>query len=63
MLTNGIKKYRVCMVVDSRYGLKKGDVYEAFDIQDNFAEGTLIGIVDRFGEEYAFPAAWFERIV
>lgn len=64
MSMNGIEKYSVRVVVDDRYGLKKGEIYEAFDIKSKgaFPDGSLIGIFDRFGEEYAFPAAWFERI-
>ena len=39
--------------------LVNGDIYTAYDVK---GVTKLIGVVDRYGEEYAFPAKWFERV-
>lgn len=40
---------------------KKGEIYEAF-IPLDLPSGKLLGLKDRNGEIYAYPASDFERI-
>ena len=41
--------------------LVDGDIYTAQRLK-GFEETKLIGVVTRFGHEYAYPAQWFERV-
>ena len=59
MSTNGIK---VKYIKDNAYGFIKGKIYDAFYAKSKFGKTEMICVVDNFGEEYAYPASWFEVI-
>ena len=59
MLTNGIK---VKYIKENAYGFIKNKIYDAFPAKSKFGKTEMICIVDNFGEEYAYPASWFEII-
>lgn len=59
MSTNGIK---VKYIKENAYGFIKGKIYDAFRAKSKFGKTEMICIVDSSGEEYAYPASWFEVI-
>ena len=59
MLTNGIK---VKFIKDNAYGFIKGNIYNAFQAKSKFGKTKMICIINSDGEEYAYPASWFEVI-
>lgn len=58
MLTNGFK---VRYIKENAYGFIKGSVYEAFPAK-SVGKLKLICIIDSSGEEYGYPAEWFEIV-
>ena len=61
-MTNGNKTFRVKFVSDDKYGFKKGEIYDAIEAREPFFGVEMLCITDSSGEEYAYPASWFERI-
>ena len=60
MLTNGKIKVKY-IGKEGKYGFKNGNVYDAYEMKSNIKNASdMIGVVDDFGEEYAFPKEWFE---
>lgn len=57
--TNGI---RARFVIDDCYGFKKNRVYDAIFPKSKLCKAEVICVIDNFGEEYAYPAEWFEII-
>ena len=45
-----------------KYGFKKGEIYDAIEAREPFFGVEMLCITDSSGEEYAYPASWFERI-
>lgn len=62
MSTNGSNQIKVKFVADSRFGFVKRQIYTAFKAKSKFGKSDMICVIDRFGEEYAYPATWFEII-
>lgn len=60
MSANGLIKLKVKFVHDDAYGFKKGEIYEAFECKSKFGKEEMLCIVDKSGEEYGYPASWFE---
>ena len=60
MLTNGNKVLKVRFVSDDKYGFKNGEIYDAIEGHGTFAGVKMLCIKDASGEEYAYPASWFE---
>lgn len=56
---NGIK---VKLVVDDRYGFKKGEVYDAIIPKSRLKNFDLICVINKQNEEYAYPRDWFEVV-
>ena len=59
MLTNGIK---VEFIKDDAFGFKKGEVYDAVLPKSKLCKKEVICVIDKFGEEYAYPREWFRII-
>lgn len=62
MSMNGIKTFKAVYVRDDAYGFVKGQVYECFHAKSKFGSTEMLCVVDDSGEEYAYPASWFEII-
>lgn len=50
---------KVKTVHESAFGLRSGEVYEAYPVKDKIGNTEVLGVVNQFGEEYAFPKSWF----
>jgi len=59
---NGNKQVKVRFTQDDKYGFIKGEVYAAFLPQTKFGNTEMVCVIDKFGEEYAYPASWFEIV-
>ena len=62
MLMNGSKMIKVRFVQEDKYGFKKGETYNAIRPKSKLGNTEVVCVVDRFGEEYAYPANWFSII-
>ena len=62
MSMNGIETIRVKYIRDNAYGFVKNQIYDAFKAKDKFGNTEMLCIIDASGEEYAYPANWFEII-
>lgn len=62
MSMNGIEYIQVKYIRDNAYGFVKNQVYRAFKAKSKFGSTEMICIVEKSGEEYAYPASWFEII-
>lgn len=58
----GSEVLKVRFVSEDKYGFKKGEIYDAIEGKGTFAGVKMLCITDISGEEYAYPASWFERI-
>lgn len=59
MSMNG--KIKVKCIKENKYGLTVGKIYDAYEIKSNIAnKNNFIGVVDDYGEEYAYPKTLFE---
>lgn len=49
---------------DEIYGLKKDRVYDAIKCPKKFGGAEMLSIsnIDGDGEEYGYPASWFETV-
>ena len=52
-------KYRVRYIGEDAAEIRKGEIYQAEDLQDN---ETMIGVMDRSGEWYAYPKELFQKV-
>ena len=50
-------KYRVRYIGDDAAEIRKGEIYQAEDLQDS---QNMIGVLDRSGEWYAYPKSLFQ---
>lgn len=58
-MTNG--KLKVKCIKKNKYGFIVGDIYDAYRMKSAFKnKNDILCVVDKFGEEYAYPAALFE---
>lgn len=62
MSMNGTDKFRVKFVREDCYGFKNGEIYEAIKAKSKLGGAELFCIKDKSGEEYAYPAEWFEIV-
>lgn len=60
MSMNGQNKFTVKFIHETAYGFTKGELYEAFKCKSKFGKEEMLCIVDKHGEEYAYPVSWFE---
>ena len=48
---------------DGKYGFVFGDYYNAYEIKGAVPnKEKILGVVDKYGEEYAYPKNWFEIV-
>ena len=48
---------------DGKYGFVRGEIYDAYEIKGDVPnKEDIIAVVDRHGEEYAYPKEWFEIV-
>ncbi|MBQ9428610.1 MAG: hypothetical protein IJU41_03590 [Clostridia bacterium] len=59
-MTTGDSILKVRFVSESKYGFEKGRIYEAIEGKGTFGGVKMLCIKDISGEEYAYPASWFE---
>jgi len=52
-------KYYVRFIGEDATEIRKGEVYQAEDLRDN---KTMIGVLDRSGEWYAYPKVLFQLV-
>lgn len=52
-------KYCVRYIGEDASEIRKGEIYQAEDLQDS---NTMIGVLDRSGEWYAYPKEMFQRL-
>ena len=65
MLMNGINHIiKVKYILDKNmYGFKSGQIYDAIQVEPlQGVEMVCIANMDGDGEEYAYPAKWFEVV-
>ncbi len=55
------KKIKVRCIKDNAYGFAVGKEYDAYAARD--LGGKFFGVIDDFGEEYAFPRDMFEEVI
>jgi hypothetical protein len=60
MLTNGIEPFNVRYTKEIQCGLRQGKTYQAIWARSKFGNTEMLCILDESGEEYAYPATWFE---
>jgi hypothetical protein len=53
--------FKVKFIRDDSYGFQKNHIYDAIECKSRLGQTQMISVIDRFGDEYAYPAAWFER--
>ena len=53
--------FKVKFIRDDSYGFQKNHIYDAIEFKSRLGQTQMISVIDRFGDEYAYPAAWFER--
>ena len=59
---SGNKQVKVRFIQDDKYGFVKDEVYVAFLPRSKFGNTEMVCVIDKFGEEYAYPASWFKVI-
>jgi hypothetical protein len=48
---------------NGKYGFAFGEFYNAYEIKGNVPnKKDIIAVVDKHGEEYAYPKEWFEIV-
>lgn len=52
-------KYRVRYIGEDAAEIRKGEIYQAEDLQDS---KNMIGVLDRSGEWYAYPKVLFQLV-
>ena len=52
-------KYRVRYIGEDAAEIRKGEIYQAEDLQDS---KNMIGVLDRSGEWYAYPKKLFQIV-
>ena len=52
-------KYRVRYIGEDAAEIRKGEIYQAEDLLDS---KTMIGVLDRSGEWYAYPKELFQMV-
>lgn len=62
MSTTGRNSFTVKFAREDAFGFKKGDLYTAFKPKSKFGNEEMICVLDKYGEEYAYPASWFEIV-
>lgn len=62
MSMTGNEKVKVKFVLKDSYGFVKGEIYNAFMPNCKIGKADVISVIDKFGEEYAYPLSWFEVI-
>ena len=62
MSMSGSNQVKVQFMLDDKFGFEKGRIYDAFLPQTKFGNTEMVCVIDKFGEEYAYPASWFEII-
>lgn len=56
------KQVKVRYIHEDSYGLKKGEIYDAYLCNSKLGQTDVVSVIDQFGEEYAYPLAWFDII-
>lgn len=54
-----LKQIKVKYIGKDRADIRNGDIYDASEVRD---DPRYYGIVDRSGEEYAYPKSFFEIV-
>ena len=54
-----LNRYWVRYVGEDAAEIRRGEIYQAEDLQDS---KTMIGVLDRSGEQYAYPTELFQRL-
>lgn len=54
-----MNEYKVRYLGEDAVEIRKGEIYVAHALRDS---STMIGVLDRSGEYYAYPKALFERV-
>lgn len=52
-------KYQVRYIGEDAAEIRRGEIYQAEDLQDS---KTMIGVLDRSGEWYAYPKELFQQV-
>lgn len=48
---------------NGKYGFVFGEFYNAYEIKGNVPnKENVLAVVDKYGEEYAYPKEWFEIV-
>ena len=59
-MMTGPTKFKVKFTHNDAYGFIKGEIYEAFECKSKFGKEKMLCVIDKYGEEYAYPSSWFE---
>lgn len=62
ILMNSQNKLTVKFTHENAYGFVKGELYEALECKSKFGNEDMLCVIDKFGEEYAYPSSWFEIV-
>ena len=52
-------RYHVRYIGEDAAEIRNGEIYQAEDLKDS---KTMIGVLDRSGEWYAYPAELFQKV-
>lgn len=56
-------KIRAKCIKENKYGFIVGEVYDGYRIVSAYQhKDSVISVIDRFGEEYAYPLEFFEVV-
>lgn len=56
-------KIKVKCIKENKYGFVLGKIYDAYTIKSPLKnKENMLSIVDDFGDEYAYPASFFEIV-
>lgn len=62
MSTTGMIKVKY-IGENGKYGFVFGELYDAYEIKGAVPnKEKILGVVDKYGEEYAYPKNWFEVV-
>lgn len=54
---------KVKCIKENQWGLIVGKIYDAYKVKSNIKnKESILCVIDDFGEEYAFPTAFFEVV-
>lgn len=60
MSNNKTNKFAVKFIKEDAYGFKKGETCTAFKPKSKLGKEEMLCVLDKYGDEYAYPASWFE---